>query len=87
MFVLSTQVHAHMSMDVKVDFMPMLISGPWVCGIGDCCFLSFPLSRIMYGRYRIDFCESVSISLWILSFSRLFGLFVCLLHHTFMLLL
>jgi hypothetical protein len=46
-------------------------------GIGDCCFLSFPLSRIMYGRYRIDFCESVSISLWILSFSRLFGLFVC----------
>jgi hypothetical protein len=31
MFVLSTQVHAHMSMDVKVDFMPMLISGPWVC--------------------------------------------------------
>lgn len=23
-------VHAHMSMDVRVNFMPMLISGPWV---------------------------------------------------------
>ena len=26
----SQQVHAHMSMDVKVDFMSMLISGPWI---------------------------------------------------------